>query len=298
MRMQTILTIRQSRPDLARNALVAFAGMAWLATGPGVAQQPPASTPTFEAASVKLSNSGGGPITQVLPGRLVAKYSSLQDLIAFSYEVRTDQLIGATSWIVSDHYDLEAKAAGNPPAGQIAGVMLRALLEDRFKLVLHREKRELPVYELRVDRSGLRLQPTKEGSCTLFSPDSSPLPPAPDAARLPFCGPRTGRNGSNWALNGQGVRMEALAGVLSFQLNRTVLDKTGLTGSYDVHLQWMEDPLTPGTLGSPGAPPAPDDPSGPSLFTSLHEQLGLRMVSAKGPIEVLVIDHAERPSEN
>jgi uncharacterized protein (TIGR03435 family) len=91
--------------------------------------------------------------------------------------------------------------------------------------------------------------------------------------------------------------MEALAGILSFQLSRTVVDKSGLTGSYDVHLQWAEDPLTPGALGNPVAL-APDDPSGASLFTSLHEQFGLRMESAKGPVEVLVIDQAEKPSEN
>ncbi len=102
----------------------------------------------------------------------------------------------------------------------------------------------------------------------------------------------------NWALNGQGVSMEALAGVLSFQLNRTVLDKTGLPGSYDAHLQWTEDPLAPGARDNPGAPPAPDDLSGASLFTALREQLGLRMESVKGPVEVLVIDRAEKPTEN
>jgi uncharacterized protein (TIGR03435 family) len=256
-------------------------------TGLVLAQAP---RPAFEVASVKPSNTGDGPYIQVLPGRLLASYSSLRDLIEFAYRVRTDQIAEGPSWIVSDHYGIEAKAAGNPPGAQIAGAMLQGLLEDRFKLALHRETRQLPVYELTVVKNGLKLQPAKEGTCMVFSPDSPPLPATPDTPRLPFCGPRTGRNGLNWELSGQGVSMDALAGILSFQLNRTVLDKTGLTGSYDMHLQWAVDPLTSGT--------ASDDLPGPSLSTALREQLGLRMESAKGPVEVLVIDHAERLSHN
>jgi uncharacterized protein (TIGR03435 family) len=253
-----------------------------------MAWQSRAITPTFEVASVKPSKGGGGPYNRILPGRLLVTYSSLRDLIAFAYGVRTDQIAEGSSWIVSDHYDIEAKAAGNVAGSQIAGAMLQALLEDRFKLMLHRETRQLPVYELTALKNGLKLQPTKEGSCAPFSSDSPPLPATADTPRVPFCGPRTGRNGVNWVLNGQGVVMEAFAGILSFHLNKTVLDRTGLTGSYDVHLEWAVDELAP----------VPDDLSGESLFTALREQLGLRLESAKGPVEVLVIDHAERPSGN
>jgi uncharacterized protein (TIGR03435 family) len=254
--------------------------------------------PTFDAASVKPSKGRGGPSTQVLPGRLMAGYSSLRDLITFAYGVRADQIVEGPTWIVSDHYDIEAKAAGSTPGSQIAGPMLQALLEDRFKLGLHRETRQLPVYDLTVVKNGPKLQPTKEGSCTRFSPDSPPLPQTPGTPRMPYCGPRTGRDGLKWTLNGQGISMEALAGTLSFQVARSVMDRTGLTGSYDVRLEWAEDPLAAGAPGNPGAPPVSDDLAGPSLFTSLREQLGLRMDAAKGPVEVLVIDHAERPSEN
>ena len=225
--------------------------------------------PAFEAASVKPSRSGLGPSGRILPGRLVRTNTSLLDLIAFAYGVRTDQVAEGPSWMASDHYDIEATAAGNTPLNQIAGAMLQALLEDRFKLVLHRETRQLPVYELTVVRNGLKLQPMKEGSCTPFSPDSPPLPPG--TSRFPFCGyPRNyGPTGVNWTLDGDAVSMGALY--------------------YEVHLKWTADLL--------GTGPS-DDQSGPSIFTAVREQLGLRLESANGPVEVLVIDRAEKPSEN
>jgi uncharacterized protein (TIGR03435 family) len=256
-----------------------------------------APRPTFEAASVKPDNCGLGPQTRILPGRLAVACASLRDLIAFAYGLRTDQITEGPSWIASDRYAIEATTAGNTPGSHIAGTMLQALLEDRFKLVVHRETRQLPVYELTVLRNGLKLQPTKEGSCTPFSRDSPPLPPAPGTTRLPFCGfPRSGRSGSTWTLEGQGIRMGALAESLSrLQVGRSVIDKTGMPGTYDVHLKWTADPAPP---DNPGAPPAVDDLSEPFLFTAVREQLGLRIESAKGPVEVVVIDHAERPTEN
>jgi uncharacterized protein (TIGR03435 family) len=194
--------------------------------------------------------------------------------------------------MVSDHYDIEATAAGNPPGSQMAGAMLQSLLEDRFKLVLHRETRQLPVFELTVVKNGLKLQPPREGNCTPVSPDSPPKPVAPGAPRLFPCGfPRGGPKGSNWVLGGEDVSMVRLAEALSrVGLGISVIDKTGLAGSFELHLKWTADPLASGT--------APDDQSGPSLFTALREQLGLRLGSAKGPVEVLVIDHAEKPSVN
>jgi len=252
-----------------------------------VAQTPPA----FEAASVKANNRGGGPYSRILPGRFLTTYSSLRDLIAFAYGVRTDQIAEGPPWMASDHYDIEATAAGNHSVSQIAGAMLQSLLEDRFKLVLHRETRQLPVYELTVIKNGLKLQPPKEGNCAPVSPDSPPKPAASGAPRLPPCGfPRYGPKGLNWTLDGEEVSMMKLAESLSrVGLGRSVIDKTGLAGSYEMHLKWTADPLNAGPS---------DDQSGPSLFAALREQLGLRLDSAKGPVDVLVIDHAEKPSAN
>jgi uncharacterized protein (TIGR03435 family) len=250
-----------------------------------------APRPAFEAASVKPDNRCPGLQSRVFPGRLLLTCASLKELIAFANGVRNDQIAEGPSWATSDHYDIEATAAGNASASQMAGAMLQALLEDRFKLALHRETRQLPVYELVVVKNGLKLQPTKDGTCIPFSPDSPPLPPpAPGTTRLPFCGfPRSGRSGSIWTMNGEGIGIGALAESLSrLQLGRSVINKTGLTGSYDVHLKWGAEPLAS----------TPEDQSAPSIFTALREQLGLRMEAAKGPVEVLVIDRAERPSEN
>ena len=187
--------------------------------------------------------------------------------------------------MASDHYDVEATAAGNPSVSQMAGAMLQSLLEDRFKLVLHRETKQLPIFELTVVKNGLKLQPPTEDNCTAVSPDSPPKPPEPGAPRLFPCGfARYGPKGSNWTLDGESITMARLVENLSrVGLGRSVIDKTGLAGSYDVHLKWTADP---------------DDPLEPSLFTALREQLGLKLESAKGPVEVLVIDHAEKPSEN
>jgi uncharacterized protein (TIGR03435 family) len=257
------------------------------------------SRPTFEAASVRPNKNCPGPQTRILPGRLAVNCASLLDLITFAYGVRTDQVAEGPSWISYDRYDIEATAAGNTSGAQIAGTMFQALLEDRFKLTLHREMRQLPVYALAVAKSGLKLRPSQDGSCTAFSPDSPPVRPATGMARLPFCGyPRTGRNGLTWNMDGEGITMGALAENLSrLQLGRGVIDATGLAGSYGVHLKWTGDPLAAGTLDNASSPPASDDGLQPSLFTALRE-LGLRMEASNGPVEVLAIDHVERPSKN
>jgi uncharacterized protein (TIGR03435 family) len=217
--------------------------------------------------------------------------NSLGDLIAYAYGVRTDQIAEGPSWTASDRYDIEATAAGNPSVSQMAGAMLQSLLEDRFKLRLHRETRQLPIFELTVVKNGLKLPPAREANCAPASVDSPPKPPEPGKPRLFPCGfARYGPKGLNWTLDGESIAMARLAENLSRTgQGRSVIDKTGLAGSYEVHLKWVADPLAPDT--------ATDDQSGPSLFTALRE-LGLRLESAKGPVEVLVIDHAEKPSEN
>jgi uncharacterized protein (TIGR03435 family) len=219
---------------------------------------------------------------------------SLRRLILIAYGVQDYQLSGDPSWIGSDHYDIQAKTDGNASVQQMEGPMLQALLEDRFKMTLHRETRQLPVYELAVVNSGARLQPTKEGSCTPYSVDSPPLPAStPGEPRPTFCGLRMTVEGSNRILEGKGVSMAVLATNLSRTYNsalgRNVIDVTGLTGTFDIHLKWAIDDLT-------GAPPG--EPTGPSILTAIQEQLGLKLRSAKGPVEVLVIDHIEKPSAN
>ena len=172
-------------------------------------------------------------------------------------------------------------------------VMVRALLADRFKLVVHTETREVPIYALVMARSdgrpGPQLRPAAV-DCTAARGRGSPPPaPTPPGGR-PACGMRTvpGR------MMAGGYELPDVARNLSNFAGRMVVDKTGLTGTFDLDLAWTPDQIPQGPL-PPGAPPI--DPNGPSIFTALQEQLGLKLDSNRGPVEVLAI-HAERPTED
>jgi uncharacterized protein (TIGR03435 family) len=166
----------------------------------------------------------------------------------------------------------------------MSGPMLQALLEDRFKLKIQRAEREVPVYEVTVAKAGLKMKRVDEGSCV---PESF-SPPAP--AQKPTCGVvgSTGRKGPNGEIQELDLRtnsLDELCGTLQRFLDRPVLNKTGLRGRFNIHLEFLRD-LTPS-----------DDPA-PSIFTALQEQLGLKLEPAKGPGEFLVVDSVDRPSEN
>jgi uncharacterized protein (TIGR03435 family) len=262
-----------------------------------------AQTPEFEAASIK-PNVTGGPIVfmgRKSPGTFSAENETLRNLIQEAYGLPSEQgidrpyraapkqgtpVLGGPAWLASERFDITAKFRTESQAEM--GLMLRALLGQRFQLKLHRETRDLPVYELTAAKGGFKLP---RGSCTVFDPNKAP-PPLPN-----YCGSsRIGRRGLDWALDGTGMSMADLSGTLSLLIGgRTVIDKTGYTGTFDAHLQW-----TPG-LGEPGefdAPAPADGAIGPSIFSVLREQLGLRLKAATGPVDVLVIDHVERPSAN
>jgi uncharacterized protein (TIGR03435 family) len=252
--------------------------------------------PTFEVALIKPTASAEGQsLLQAVPGRLKLTNLTLRRLILNAYGVQDYQISGDPSWIASEHYDIQAAAADNATVQQMEGPMLQALLEERFKLMLHRETRQLPVYELTVGKGGTKLQPSKGSSCTVYSVDSTPPPAAaPGEPNRNYCGLHLTVNGLNRALDGKGVTMATLAATLSrnytSDLGRNVVDTTGLPGTFDLHLEWTINSLT--------GPTPPPDPAGPSLFTALQDQLGVRLESAKGPVEVFVIDHIEKPSAN
>jgi uncharacterized protein (TIGR03435 family) len=256
--------------------------------------QSPTERPRFEVASIKL-HPGIGNLVHIQPlpgGRLVVENFSLKFLIQTAYGADASQILGGPDWIGSDRYDIEAKAEGNASGKLMTGPMLQTLLEDRFKLSIHRETRQLPIYELTLAKSGVKMPPAKAGACIPFSMDSPPWPtPAPGEPRPIFCGFRGfGVEGLNRKLEMPGVTMTELASALSrSELRRKIVDKTGLAGEFDVHLIWSLD--TPSSAD-------PSAAAGPSIFTAVQEQLGLKLESAKGPVEVLVIDHIERPSAN
>lgn len=201
------------------------------------------------------------------------------------------QILGGPGWAASDRYDISATKDAAFGLEQTK-LMLQALLEDRFQLMLHRETKESQVYALVAAKDGIKLRASAEGSCL---PRSRTAPV--DQAPKKVCGYLAF---SPAGVDGTAISMEQLTTALSQALQRPVIDKTGLTGMFDVHVEWTADQSTPGFVapGSPPATPGAADPNSKSIFTALQEQLGLKLESTKGPVEFLVIDRLERPSEN
>jgi uncharacterized protein (TIGR03435 family) len=259
------------------------------------AQQP--DRPSFDVASIKPNIEGGGfTFAPLSGGRLTVKNNVVSNLIGNAYDVQNYQIVGGPAWLNSDRFDIQARAEGNPARPQMMR-MLQTLLEDRFKLRVHRETRELPVFTLSVAKSGLKLEPWKEGSCVAVDWSNPPAPPARGQERPKYCGNNVVLpKGPNMAWSATKIDMAGLTGALSSVMRRTVIDKTGLTGTFDVQLEWTRDE-------APAAPPGPagepaTEISGTSIFTALQERLGLQLKSDKGPVEVLVIDRLEKPDAN
>jgi uncharacterized protein (TIGR03435 family) len=262
--------------------------------------------PTFEVASIKQNTSDDRRSFGVQPGgRLVVRNSTLKNLIAAAYgmaEIQAlvpERIVGGPGWIDSERYNIDAKASGEfhlapggPPKDML--LMLRSLLEDRFKLVAHRETREMPIYELVVAREDGKLGPGLHKStidcAALFAAAQGGAPPP---QRQPNEAPPCRLMGGPARTIASAVTMQQLAANLSNHLGRFVVDKTGLTDRYDFNLAWTPDQMPAGNP-PPGIPPV--DPNGPTLVTALQEQLGLKVKPAKGPVEVLVIDTVQRPT--
>jgi bla regulator protein blaR1 len=264
--------------------------------------------PSFEVASIKPDSSGApGTNISVRPGSFIAKGATAKFLITLAYHVNDSQLSGGPGWISSDKYDVDAKeedAVGEKfqklPYAQYREqleLMIQSLLQDRFKLKISHETKEVPVYALVVGKNGPKIALATGGP-----PVTSGTRPV---AREPNRGPgmRIGRG----VVDAWDSSLTELAEVLSRQPDlggRKVLDRTGLKGNYDISLRWTPDETHGALLRGPADGNSasdnaiPPDSSGPSIFTAVQEQLGLKLESAKGPVDVLVIDHIERPSEN
>jgi uncharacterized protein (TIGR03435 family) len=196
--------------------------------------------------------------------------------------------------------DWQANPNGPPPA---LALMLQTLLAERFKLAVHNDRREMPIYALVLARRDGKLGPQLRASATdcaalMAATRARGGPPTPCApGERPPCGLRMFPGN----FSGGSATITQLTNALARFVSRTVVDRTGLTGNYDVDLQWTPDQMPQGLRGDapPGAPPLPTiDPNGPSIFTAVQEQLGLKLESTKGPVDVLVIDRAERPTDD
>jgi uncharacterized protein (TIGR03435 family) len=254
------------------------------AQNPGVQSQPSVSAaPEFDVISIKPAKPGAtGTDSDFDNATYTARNVTLSQIIQYNaYGIPAPRIIGIPTALDKPTFDIQAKmdpsdyariqALSNDQRTEQLQQVIRKLLVERFKLVVHTETRELPVYALAVAKGGVKLQPAQK-------PDS-------DSTHS-----RTGQ------LTAEGITMERLANSLtripSTELGRIVIDKTGLTGKYDFTLKWTPETGRPPMLN--GEP----DTSAPSIFTAIQEQLGLKLESTKAPVSVLVIDHAELPAEN
>lgn len=233
-----------------------------------------AKLPAYDVVSVKVDKSGSGHWDlDSRDGRYSANNVSLKNLVSSAYGMKEDLISGIPGWANSARFDLQAKivdpdlVALKKLSPEQEQSLLKPVLADRFQLRAHTETKILPVFDLVLAKGGPKFKPT--------SPDDP-----------------SGKGGSisihNAALTAHAIPMQFLARSLSSQMHRMVIDKTGLAGRFDLSFTW-----TPAY--GPGATP---EDSESSIFTALQEQLGLKLRSAKGPVETLVIDHVEMPSEN
>jgi len=244
---------------------------------PGVVVQmpdkpdPSVKIPQFDVISVKPSKETSV-LVQFTPDGMRMTGVSIRFLLFEGFGgISQNQVIGVPTWATDGGFDIEAKVAAEdlPALAKLTfeqrRTMFQQILTDRFKLVAHHETRELPVYELTIGKKGSKLKESASGD------------PASAIPRTMFGrGKVTSTDGS----------LSFFITQLSRELGRPIVDKTGLTGHYDFTLEWTPE----------GA--APTDQSGPDIFTAIQEQLGLKLESTKGPVDVIVIDHIEKPSEN
>jgi uncharacterized protein (TIGR03435 family) len=283
-------------------AISAPIGLGFLNSPPGRAQTPAnAASPKFEVASIKPSDGSNGLFRVGLDpsGRFMANNITVKFLLEQAYGMKDSQISGAPSWVDSAHFDIEAKPEDAFVQEKLSRderfrqmtLMMQSLLADRFKLAVRHETKELPVYTLVVAKNGPKLHESAPAA-------ESDSPPAP--------GRPLGRGGIQMRpgeFTANAVGIDRLEDVLSRIVGRPVLNHTGLTGVYDFTLKWTPEEGEGGFMRGPGGPPPadappPPDANGPTIFSALQEQLGLKLESQKSPVDTIVIEHIEKPSEN
>ncbi len=224
-------------------------------------------TPTLEVASVKPSGAATGSSSGIYTGqgRIDAHNVTLKRCIIGAYRVGPNQVIGGPSWLDDDRYDILAKADQPVDGDEALMNMLQTILADRFQLKLHREQRPMTAYILEVAKNGPKLEKSEDGNSD------------------------TNTTGSNTgiSIDARGATMDRLTQILAREVDLPILNRTGLDGAFNFTLKW-----TPQRLQQSAGP------DGISIFTAIQEQLGLRLRAEKVPVEVIVIDSAEKPSEN
>jgi uncharacterized protein (TIGR03435 family) len=278
------------------------------------AQAPDAKRPAFGVTSAKLNKNctAGSQRAILTPATVRLPCAPVKTLIRLAYgalngeaiNARILEVVGGPGWLDSELYDIEARPENSATAGQLVGPMLQALLEERFQLKVHTEAREKPVYILSVAEPSANLRQIKPGDCVpidLFK-EASRVGPSDQKQCGNYRG-GTNPKGAGMALDFSGITMAEFAGrMLETYTGRPVIDKTGLDGRFDFHLEFIPSrPQGPVQLNGEMVVLPPSDPAesgAGSIFGALQKQLGLKLTAGKAPVDVLVIDRIERPSEN
>lgn len=256
----------------------------------------------FDAASVKASprpepNPFGFPVgatIRFLPGgRLTATQATLRDLIRRAYDVQDVRIAGGPDWMASDRFDVAAASEAGGGVDRLQA-MLRSLLQERFALRAHVETRDVPIYHLVTTRrdgsTSAQLRPSRV-DCAALRLKRGPGGTAPADGSEPECQVAFNLSGGNMTISFRGETTSELARRVIPERDRPVLDKTGLSGTFDGELTFAPEPL-------PGFPRLPGSENGLSVFTALQEQWGLKLEPERGPIEILVIESAQKPTAN
>ena len=279
-------------------------GAVLLLAGYGLSAQSE-TKPAFEVASVKRNTSGvQRQMVRALPGgRLTTENSSVMMLIQNAYAVQLYQVVGGPDWIKTEGYDIDAK-----PEGQIdrqkVWPMLQTLLAERFHLSLHRETHELPVFVLTAAKGGIKVsQPPKDSVCPpMDAAAPAKAPGTPGALPCGMVRISISLVTAGIKMDGTRIPMAELVRTLAGIMGRPVIDKTGFTGEFEINAEFERDESTAGLPPRHSGPVSPDAPhpdsNVPSIFAAIQEHFGLKLESAKGPVEVLVVDRLERPTAN
>jgi len=238
--------------------------------------------PAYDVVSIKPNKTGSGSIDiSINDGNYEASNVSLKMLILNAYQLKDNQLEGLPKWADSDRFDIKAKVVEPDPVvmktltGEQNQMMLRPVLTERFGLTFHREKKVLPVYEMVLAKDG---------------PKFKEMPPEEESSGRTTNGVRAGGMSiHNTQMTAVGVPLSSLVNMLSGQLQRIVIDKTGLAGKYDLQLKWTPDDAKP-------SPDSGADAAPPEIFTALIEQLGLKLHPTKAEVDMFVVDHVGMPS--
>lgn len=297
------MSLRKLR--LRKNILLSVIGVAAASVLCAWGTRAQDASPAYDVVSVKPAKSGGGAgnglfgkgIEYTADG--LRANSTVMALIQSAYGVDADRISGAQGWMTSEKFSIDAKMESAVADGinklstderdSVRQRMLQALLADRFKLSIRTESKELPVFELVIAKSGLKIQEAKPGDTYSEGVKGGNGKGLGGDLMVGF--------GTTGSVRAQGIEIGTFVQGLSMYLKRPVVDKTGLTGRYDFTLHYAPD-AKPRAPGASVSDDAATDPAGPSLFTAIQEQLGLKLEAKKDPLAIIVIEHVERPSGN